>query len=196
MKRIRWCRECPAWTRNHRCLMFAKIVKDDGNCREVTKGWQPEHRRRQLFKRIIEWVSVVVLLVTLTGCGGQDYLLASGQAKMEVVKQLRVINLEDRAFVNVVLDSQENQIFKDLKESLLAKPIDQARVDVVVAALQVKLKTITEGRTNEFGRASLAEKLLAYLEQLSSQDMAIVIRQSNDLDQLKALVLKAYEGVK
>jgi len=134
---------------------------------------------------------VTGLAVALSGCGGQGYLMKSAEAKNDIADQLGIILAEYNTATVTDLATAEAATFSALKASIKAEP---DKVEEKVDKAAALLATINERRAQETGRAVLGGRLLAHLKELAAQDAAIVLRRTNDLEQLRELAEKTFQG--
>jgi uncharacterized lipoprotein YehR (DUF1307 family) len=138
---------------------------------------------------MIRTVVCLVLVGTLAGCGGQAYLMKSAAAKNDIAEQLGIILAEYNTATVTDLAAAETATFSALKASIKAEP---DKVDEKVDKAAALLAIINEKRAWEAERYAIGQRHLAFLKKLAAQDAAIVLRQTNDLDQLRELAEKAW----
>ncbi len=160
-------------------------------------------------RKIILTVLLICGLATSLGCGGYEYLLRSAEVKADIANQLSTGVNEYHTAAQLELTNAEQTTATALHESLLrlttllaaGQPIPpdangKARtpdeiITQILALHQQSLTTTAAERVNENARHAAMQKLLDALRTISAKDAVIVMRQQNDMDQLKALAQDA-----
>ncbi len=160
-------------------------------------------------------VTLMLTVVLAAGCGGYDYLLRSAEVRADMANEVQKGVLEYHTAAQADLSIAEDRVMDGHNEALLrmvaymqanpgkllppATPEGKERSpeEIVLksgAMLRDQLGVIQSGKSNESQRYAVLVKLLDSMRNIAAKDATIVMRQQNDVEQLKSLAEDALKA--
>jgi hypothetical protein len=165
--------------------------------------------------RLKRLLPLLLLVALAAGCGGYDYLLRSAEVRATMANEIQKGVTEYHTAAQADLAIAEDRVMDGHNDALLrlvaymqanpgkllppAKEGEKERSpeEIVLRSGQMlrdQLGVIQSGKGNEAQRFTVLVKLLDAMRNVAAKDATIVMRQSNDIDQLKQLAEDALKS--